>query len=93
MIPRSCSEETSHISGTGVTEHTAVNHSDQRYSLKNEMELSSKNEAYQIYKYKKVSNIINNGTMTKNFSTITEYGNQGFLPEKNASKFPGFAFK
>ena len=41
--------------------------SDQRYSLKNEMELSSKNEAYQIYKYKKISNIINNGTMTINF--------------------------
>ena len=67
--------------------------SDQSYSLKNEMELSLKNEAYQIYKYKKVSNIINNGTMTKNFSSITEYGNPGFLPIKNASKVPGFCIQ
>ena len=57
------------------------------------MELSLKNKAYQIYKYKKVSNIINNGTNTKNFSSITEYGNPGFLPFKNASKVPGFCIQ
>ena len=67
--------------------------SDQSYSLKNEIELSLKNEAYQIYKYKKVSNIINNGTMTKNFSTVAECGNLGFFPVKNASKIPGFCIQ
>ena len=60
------------------------------YSLEKEIELSFKNRAYQIYRYKKVSNIIYNGTMKKSFSDIIDYGNERIFPDENAYKLPGF---
>ena len=63
---------------------------DKFYNLENEIALSLKNEAYLIYQYKRESNIINNGTKSQNFSSITPYGNARILFNKNASILPGF---
>ena len=44
-----------------------------------------------IYEYKKISNSINNGTKTQNFSSLTPYENSKFILSKEASLLPGFA--
>ena len=63
---------------------------DKFYNLENEIALSLKNEAYLIYQYKRESNIINNGTKSQNFSSITPYGNARILFNEKASILPGF---
>lgn len=62
----------------------------EKYYLKNEIELSIKNKAYPIFKYKKVSYIIDDGIETQKFSSITEYGNVRFMSNENADLLPGF---
>ena len=64
---------------------------DKLFNLEEEIPLSSKNEALLIYKYKKISNSINNGTKTQNFSSITPYENSKFILYKHASLLPSFA--
>ena len=64
---------------------------DKYFNLEEEIPLSSKNEALLIYEYKKISNSINNGTKTQNFSSLTPYENSKFILSKEASLLPGFA--